>query len=277
MSQPSLSEDKVLQLSHVRREPPNSTEVSTDVALKIFEQVMELWILPEVDRQQACGKLEKPVALRKAQVVFHTDGRGREVRLNDEARIFVTIRTARPRTINAGDELFDEDIAAIETETMSLSDDDDPNAGHVSLFNFHGAWHIACDFRFNRSLVARHLAVAIEFLESARYALMEQRIHVFADNLFSAAELGAKAYLLGLMQVSTKTNHSAIHARFNRQAASGGVNEESRSAFNRLARARSAFRYLEGEAHYSPDELASWIPAVEELLDLVRRRNLPKK
>jgi uncharacterized protein (UPF0332 family) len=255
----------------------NSTEVSADVALKIFEQVMELWILPEVDRRQASGKLEKPIALRKAQVVFHADGRDREVRINDEARIVVTIRTARPRTINAGDELYDEDIAAIETETMSLPEEDDPNAGHISLLNFRGAWHIAGDFRFNRSLVERHLAVATEFLESARYALKEQKIHVFTDNLFSAAELGAKAYLLGLMQVSTKTNHSAIHARFNRQAPSGGINEESRSAFNRLARARSAFRYLEGEANYNSDELASWIPAVEELLDLVRRRNLPVK
>lgn len=260
-----------------KEKEPKSTEVSADVALKIFEQVMELWILPEIDRRQAGGKLEKPVALRKAQVVFHADGRGCEVRLNDEARIVATIITARPRTINAGDELYDEDIAAFETETMSLPEDDDPNAGHISLLNFRGAWHIAGDLWFNRSLVARHLAVATEFLESARYALKEHQIHVFVDNLFSAAELGAKAYLLGLMEVSTKTKHRAIHTRFNRQSAFGNVDEESRSAFNRLAQARSAFRYLEGEPHYNPDELANWISAVEELLDLVRRRNLIKK
>lgn len=63
----------------------------------------------------------------------------------------------------------------------------------------------------------------------------------------------------------------------NRQAAAGDVDEESRSAFNWLAQARSAFRYPWGEPHYNPDELANWISAVEELLDLVRRRNLIKK
>ena len=53
---------------------------------KVFEQFMELFVMPEIERRQATGQLEKPLDLRAAQIVFFPDNRKNQVRINSEAK-----------------------------------------------------------------------------------------------------------------------------------------------------------------------------------------------
>jgi len=51
-----------------------------------FEQLMAIYIRPEIARRQAHGQLPVPLALRAAQLICFADGRPNLVRLNEEVQ-----------------------------------------------------------------------------------------------------------------------------------------------------------------------------------------------
>lgn len=237
----------------------------------LLNQAMEFWVGPEIERRQAAGKLERPVNLARAQVVFHPDSKGVEVRINEEVRAEAKIRPARDRLIKKGDAVYLSDVAGI--EWIALPAGDSPNSGHLTILRLGDKWYLSFDFVYYKEVCARHISVASEFLQSAEENLEESRLHVFVDNLFSAAELCAKAILLTNQGVRPRgSRHKEIHVRFNGFARLGNVDRAHRDAFNWLAQARASFRYLESENQATMAEMHARLEAVKALLETARLR-----
>jgi uncharacterized protein (UPF0332 family) len=245
-----------------------------EVLRRTVEQFIDLFFRPEIERRSSEGTISTPFVLDKAQVVFYPDGRKAEVRLNDEVQAIAKVNF-KPGTVEGkrpGDEMTADQIQSI--EEVMLPDTDDPDAGHATFIHMGGGrWVMGFDFRYNKGLSERHLSDAREFLDAAKHCLGQSAWSAFADNLFSAAELAARALLLMVpdSQFRTKTNHKAIHARFNNFARYGNVSESGREVFNKLAGLRPTARYGGKKVSLIPEEARALFQEVEALVGEVAR------
>jgi uncharacterized protein (UPF0332 family) len=239
-----------------------------ELGRRVFQQFIDLFFRPEIERRRGAGALPAPLVLRKAQVVFYPDGRRPEVRLNDEVRAVAKVRF-KPGAMEGrrvGDEITADEIDDI-SEVM-LKDEDDPDAGHATFIQVGKRWCMAFDFRYNKGLSERHLNDAREFLEAARHSQERSAWSAFVDNLFSAAELAARALLLVLpdREFRRKATHKAIHARFNRFANLGSVAPEGRAVFNKLYGLRPSARYGANAISFDRAEAETLLRDVENLI-----------
>ena len=118
------------------------------------------------------------------------------------------------------------------------------------MLKFNGSWIMAFDFIYNKALAKKTIKTAKEFIEAAEFSFSHQSWSAFADNLFSAAELLAKATLLAAWsdpEFREKTNHPAIHSRYNRFAHLGNINPVHALTFNKLSKMRYPARYSKEE------------------------------
>jgi hypothetical protein len=60
-----------------------------------MQQVLELWINPEIERRREAGRLPDDFSLTRAQVIMNLDANAPEVRFNKEIKAVVAIRLAR--------------------------------------------------------------------------------------------------------------------------------------------------------------------------------------
>src|SRR5260221_8330269 len=172
---------------------PNSSDDSAhaDAAQRTFEHAFELWISEEIERGRAAGALSEPFELKSAQVVMEVDGIV-SVRLNGEVKSAVFAQVNRP--VQKGELLTASDIGEFNFHLT----EDDPNAGHFTVMNIGGAWCMSFDFRYNRGRIQQHLEAATEFASCGAHAIKSGFTRAAIDNLFSAAELVARAILLAL-------------------------------------------------------------------------------
>ena len=127
------------------------------------------------------------------------------------------------------------------------------------------------DFRYNRTLCKAHVDRAKEFLATARFALDSGRLGALIDNLFSAAELAAKALLLDHPDplLRRRPSHGYIHSRFNVAAKAGSVEVDQRNVFNELDSLRSKARYLRGELDLGAERASEMFTAISALVNRV--------
>jgi hypothetical protein len=98
--------------------------------------------------------------------------------------------------------------ATIDVPEVLLTESD-PDAAHITAVRAgDGGWLISYDARYNARQAAEHGAAARELLDSARTALMRGGMRAFAENLFSACELMAKAYLLTLPEDTSRAERT---------------------------------------------------------------------
>jgi uncharacterized protein (UPF0332 family) len=225
---------------------------------RAIQNIMDIFVSPEVERRQNMGELPRPLDLLAAQVILFPDERKPLVRINGEVRAIAEIKYKSGITKKKGDVVYESDIENI--KGVKLGPDDDPNCGHIFLYRLGGSIFLHLDFRYNKTIAMKHIETAEEFYQGADYSLREGNLATFVDNAFSAAELSAKAVLLVMYDykpsLRVKAKHGAIHARYNRFASLGNVMPEYRETFNRLSELRGAARYLkrplsidEGESH----------------------------
>ena len=118
-------------------------------------------------------------------------------------------------------------------------------------------WFAAFDFRYNRSLTTLHVEAAREFCACAEFALRKGYIRGFAENLYAAAELVAKAELLLLARPSLvelpgelrKIGHGIVKSDYNRLAHTGFFSHEHSQLLNLVIGERPAARYLAGSGY----------------------------
>ena len=201
----------------------------------VVQQFLDLFVVPEIQRRREEGA-EHPLHLHLAQIIFYPDGRLNEVRLNDEVniRVKVKLRGDLQRNSTVGDSVEWSDIESF--ERMELTEGDDPNCGHATLFHHNGGWHVSFDFRYNKELSRSHLLAAKQFLSAAQHAKDNQYWAVFIDVLCSASELTAKAFLLGMPGegIINARSHDAVKTQANWHRKLGNLPDTYVGSLNRV-------------------------------------------
>jgi uncharacterized protein (UPF0332 family) len=230
-------------------------------ANRTLEHAFRLWFKPELDRRAADGRIPKGFAVWAVQVVLNLDAEP-EVRINQEVKgAFVGRPTVRPKV---GEAILLSDIAQIESLLLT---DDDPNAGHFTALIHAGRWHLFFDFRYNAGRIAKQLEAADEFIAAAAGAVERGHSVAAVDNLYDAAQLMARCFLLclpGVKALEAKT-HGFIETRFNRQAKLGNVQGASAKLLNRVAQLRPKTRYALEPMNVAKSELQQMLEAARAM------------
>lgn len=237
-----------------------------------YNQVMELFVIPELKYRQSNGDLPKPVDLYAVQVIFYPENRKPLVRINEEVVAKVEIKLKTGISKNIGDKVFGGDIESV--SQVFISEDDLGDCGHITLLLLNGNWHIVFDLVYNKSMVGKHIFAACEFYQSAKNAFEDRKLHVFVDNLFSAYELAVKAFLLlgPDFDLRKKSTHGNIHSKYNRQLHLGLVERDSINSFNKLSGLRDRARYLKGDFILSDCDAQIMLNDAEEIIESVKLR-----
>jgi HEPN domain-containing protein len=239
-------------------------------AKNLMQDVLDLWINPEIERRRESGTLPDDFAVRRAQVIMNIDAHAPEVRFNEEIKALARARAAR--AIDAGEEVTEADLEGIEDIVLT---DQDPNAGHLTMMLFKGHWIIAFDFRYNAGRVACTVGAAREFLDSAAYSALERnQMHAFAENLFGATELMAKGMLLLLPdeKIVKGKGHGLISSKYNWWGKMGNTDPRYVKLLNRLSNLRSTARYLQGDYSLDNYEGKEMLDTAEDMYKDLRNR-----
>lgn len=168
-------------------EKTNEQEQGAEVSGRALQQFMDIYVLPEIGRRQELGLLDKPLNLRAAQIIFFPDRRTPEVRINSEVKAIGEVKLKDGVTKKPGEAVFESEREGL--GKINLTDEDDPDCGHATMVKLG-------DFRYNKGLSREHIGRAEEFYAAAKFSLDKGNIAACFDNLYSAAELAAKAFLL---------------------------------------------------------------------------------
>jgi hypothetical protein len=224
---------------------------------RTVQDVFRLWIEPEVERRRAAGLLTTPFHLAKAQVVLNVD-RPIEVRLNDEVKaiMLVDVEDEVKKTMQRGQPIAWDVIRTITDVKLT---DEDPNAAHITMIAVPSrGWGMFFDFRYNAARVAETSGAAEQFLASAEFSASQGHGRAFAENLFAATELTAKAMLLMLPfpELVTSKTHGVVASKLNQFGRHPqNVDRAFVDLHNELGRMRRDARYVAGVVPWTPDEM----------------------
>ncbi|MCI0339528.1 MAG: HEPN domain-containing protein [Planctomycetales bacterium] len=235
-----------------------------DFERTVVQNLFDMFVAPEIARRRERGEIPPDFDLGAAQIIFFPDGRAPAVRLNREvqARFQATVA---PGALSPGQPVYPKDILGV--SGVEFTEEGLADCGHATMIRTANGWSLAFDFIYYKGLARRHIDAAREFLGSAEHAAASGWLNAFADTLFSAMELLAKARLLTLVNGPGEIqNHKAVHARVNRQSKIGNIETAHREAFNRLYEARRAARYLEGARTIAPTETESLLVTARGML-----------
>ncbi len=247
-------------------------QLDPETGTKLFRQLLDEFIIPEIKRRHSAGTVETPVELIAAQIVFFPDERKPQIRINDEVRALAKAK-AKPGILKKkGEAVFEHELDYL--REFALTNQDNPDCAHITLIRLGPHWTIGFDFAYNRTLTHSHLKSAAEFLESARLSLAQGLLAPCIDSLFSSVELCAKAILLSLPDAHfrEKASHSSIHRKFNRYAELGNIAREYRQTFNRLSALRDQARYHKTELRIGQDEALKLLDTVSRFLQEANKR-----
>lgn len=231
---------------------------------------MDQWILPSIRERQDSGDLPKPLELTMAQIIFTPSGGKPKVRINAEVkgRAAIKLKEGLKEAVEAGDEVRLNQVDGISAFEL---EDSERDFGHATLIYANGNWLIAFNFIYNKNTSQKHLAAANEFLHAADSCLKENYLRAAIDNLHSASELAAKAFLLGHpdKSITEARSHGVIHSKINMQRKLGNVNSNHIDTFNSLKSLRSSARYLQSEFTIQKGQVEEMLGDVKEFVENV--------
>lgn len=241
-----------------------------DFGRRVMENLLNIYVTPEVKRRQESGKLPKQLYLHAAQIVFYPDGRT-HVRINDEVRAIAQVKLKAGISKKKGEPIYAHELEGL--DEIRLTDMDDPNAGHTTLIRIGDRWTVAFDFVYNKAASRKHVEAAKQFYDAAYHSYHQKNWLAFVDNLFSAAELVAKVPLLSSPdpRFLNKATHIGIQTRYNRFADLGNVDTKHRKVFNKLSGLRPSARYLKGHLAVEEKEAEEMLLVVKEMIEYAEK------
>src|SRR6185436_18074524 len=115
-----------------------------EITRNASKQFMDTFITPEVMRRQESGELPRPLDLRAAQIIFYPDGKKPAIRINSEVKAIGKMKLKPGIEKDYGDAVYENELEGL--EELMLTDEDDPDAGHVTILKLNGTWIMAFDF-----------------------------------------------------------------------------------------------------------------------------------
>lgn len=205
---------------------------------RVLRQADELWWAPEIEQRKKIGTIDDNFTFSMAQALFHPD-RSVVVRFNDEVRGIGNIRASR--SIEKGSPVYQSDLDGLESFDLL---EEDLDCGHFTMIKGTNGWFLSFNFLRSRSLCARLLDSAKEFLDVARFSIQHAKSRPAVDNLYSACELVSKAQLiLSSMIDRSAKSHGTIHSEINRWRRFGNISANFVELFNELRKRRPSCRY----------------------------------
>lgn len=223
---------------------------------RIFDQVMKIWVNPEIEVRIKNGWLKKGTKISRIQVVFFP-GSKPKVRFNE--RVYVTGKAKADRRITKGDEvkITMDNLEGIEVKCP-------PNCGHIALINLLGRWFVIFDARYYKKRIAKFIEKSKEFYESAKDDLKNGRSSPFFENCWASAELSSVCHFLSLGQ--EYEDHTSNIKRFEKWAELKNVNGEHGKILSRLNVLRKSARYG-NSADFKKEDPKRFLKAVKEMIE----------
>lgn len=220
--------------------------MNKEVGQRLYQQVMDIWVNPEIEKRRKIGKINDNFTLSKIQIVLSLDQRKNKVRLNEQVKAIVKSKINKP--IKKGDSVYESDIDSIENIELTNKDS---NCAHITLLFFKNNWTISFDFRYNKERIKEHIAASKEFYEAAKFNLDNNLLRPFFENAFASAELSAKGILLMLpdKKILFGRDHKDRLSKFENWAKLGNVKSEFNSTLSRLSSLRDSARYIHSDAY----------------------------
>lgn len=208
---------------------------------RVLQQVIDFWIIPEVEKRRNLNRLPRDFKLRSAQIIFSLERGWNKVRLNEEVKAIAKSKVNR--SIKKGDTVYENDIDNIKKIELT---DDDKNCAHITLLLFKNSWVVSFDFKYNKNRVKEHIEASKEFYESSKDNLDKNRLRPFFECAFASAELSAKAILLTLpdKNILYGKNHEDRINQFKNWTELGNVPKKHSETLTRLNSLRPSARYL---------------------------------
>jgi uncharacterized protein (UPF0332 family) len=152
-------------------------------------------------------------------------------------------------------------------EILLTDDAADADAGHfTAIETSDGGWLTSIDVRVNAKRAAEHGAASREFLDAAGASLEGGNLRALAENLYSASELMAKAYLLTVPAgQKLGKRHGSVATSFNLERRAGRVHESFAALLNRPSDLRSSGRYLSADFTVDAVEAAEMMATAEAM------------
>lgn len=237
--------------------------MNEEMGQKVFQQVMDIFIIPEIERRRKEGKIKDGTVISKMQIVFSLDKEANEIRLNEEVKAIV--RGKATKSIKKGDMVYENDIENIEKIELT---DKDPNCAHITLLLFKNNWIISFDFRYNKEKVNEYIGASKEFYETAKESLEKNRVRAFFENAFASAELSATSILLTLpsKEILECRVHKKRLSQFNDWANLGNVKMDFGTTLSKLSSLRDSARYIHSD-DFKKEDPNKIIPTLKEMVD----------
>jgi len=210
----------------------NKLNFDDETKQRVFQQVMDIFVNPEIERRKKMNKLQSNLKLEKIQVIFPPNKKP-FVRFNNEVKAIIKCKVNK--SIKNGDLGFDIDSI----ESIKLTDKD-LNYGHFTLLFFRGNWIISFNFIYNKKEIDEHIKASIEFYESAKENLKKKRLRPFFENAFASAELFTKTLILSLSQKEKGRQHEYRKKFLEDWASLGNVKPEFSTTLSKLYSLRSS-------------------------------------
>ena len=251
--------------------------INKEFATRAFQQTMDLFVLPEINKRQEKGEIPKPFEIIKALIIFYPDGKPNQVRLNDEVHAIAELKLKPGISKKKGEPILNTEVEGI--AASQLAEDDDPDCGHILLLNLGELWLLSFDFRYNKDLSQKHIDRANEFIECAEFSFQKEHWGSFIDNLFSASELLAKSFLLMFPdpKFRQKTSHHIIKNGFNKFVNTGNLTPKYTETINKLTDLRGKGRYLNGKILLTSAEAKELLDCLKSMRDDAERHISPRK
>ena len=232
----------------------------------LLEQVLTVWVNPEIERRRSAGTWTDGFTLHGAQIIMNI-GEAPKVRLNDEVKGVLAGVCAR--AVEKGECVGWDALS--EVKELFLTNQD-PDAGHITLLRIDNQFAIFFDCRYNATKVGKHLDAAGEFLGCATHARDKNYQRAFAENLFGAAELIAKSLLMLMPdeRVLQNAKHGYIAAELNRRSKLRPLQKDFVQLFNELGPMRHTARYVRGDPELGEATMTKMLATVSDALGRVR-------
>ena len=235
-----------------------------EIGQKVFQQAMDLWINPEIEKRKKFGKLPKKFKLLRAQIIFYSK-KATKIRLNEEVGAIVSVKLNKD--VKKGEAIYEQDVSQIKNIKLT---DYHSNCAHITFLLFREKWMVAFDFRYNKKLVKENLEAAKEFYESAKDDLEKNRLRPFYENCWSSAELTSVCtfYLLG--ESRKKNRHKETTKKFEKWAELGNIKESFSKTLSKLNHLRNSARYLYTN-EFKKENHGEILKIIKEMIDFTEK------